>query len=121
MFRITFKKVIKMKIMEQTDCILCDPYECTCHFFSTNLIISQEGNSPQRVLFQGNPLNPMTFFQESPPPPFYSLKAQNKRSPGFQSDPNFNQGFPQHRNYFPNARVGPAKDFTTPQVNFWFI
>ena len=104
--------------MEQTDCVLCNPNGCTCDFFSTNPILLQQGSFPQRVILDGNTLNQGITLQESLPPPFYSPTPQNRTSPGFQGDPNFNQGFSQHRNYFPNARVGPAKDFTTPQVNF---
>ena len=39
--------------MEQIDCVLSDPYECTCHFFSTNPIFFQL-LQPQTVLLDEN-------------------------------------------------------------------
>ena len=107
-----------MKTMEQMDCILCNPYECTCHFFSTNPMFLQQGISPPRELLDGNPPNQRMSLKGNSSSPFPSPVPQNKRSPGFQGDLNFNQGFPQHHNYFPNARIGRVEAFTASQVNF---
>ena len=104
--------------MDQTDCVLCDPFGCTCHFFSTNPIFLQQGISPPREFPDRNPLNQKMPLQECVQPPFSSPRQQSRRSPGFQCDPNFNQGNFENQNYFPNARVGLVEDFTTPQVKF---
>ena len=64
-------------------------------------------NSNKRISLQGNP--PPSF-----PPPI----PQNRRSPGFQGDPSFVQGFPQHQNHFPNARIKRVETFATSQVEF---
>ena len=102
--------------MDQTDCVLCDPDKCTCHFFSTNPRFLQQGISPPGELLDGNPPNQRMSLQGSSSPPFPG--SQNKRSPDFQGDPNFIQGFSQHQNHFPNARIGRAEAFATSQVNF---
>ena len=65
-----------MKIMEQTDCILCDPYECTCDFFSTNPIFSQQGISPPREFPDRNHLNQRMPLQECVQPPFSSSRQK---------------------------------------------
>ena len=75
--------------MEQMDCVLCEPYECTCHFFSTNPIFSQKGISTPRDLPERNHLNQRMSLKGNSPSPFPSPVPQNRRSSGFQGDPNF--------------------------------
>ena len=45
-------------------------------------------------------------------------KYYKKRSPGFQGDPSFIQGFPQRQNLFPNARIERVEAFAASQVEY---
>ena len=103
--------------MDQTECDLCPPNECICQYISTNSRYSKHRSSPSKVVLDGNPLNQRVSLKGSSPYRLHPPRPQNRRSPGFLGDHNFNQNNSNHQS-IPNARIGSLKAFTSPQVNF---